>query len=89
MRLVTPYVEHGGCDTVFVMPNLQPPIRDVQAALSYHSELGKLAPRVQFLMSLYLSPQFVQPNNFRTMIGDTWLNALQNHSRGDCSSSRQ
>lgn len=56
MDLVTPLVEKGGCDTVYVMPNLQPPIKTVAEALAYHEKLTRLAPRVKFLMSLYLHP---------------------------------
>ncbi|KAI4128824.1 MAG: hypothetical protein LQ338_002524 [Usnochroma carphineum] len=56
MELVTPFIKKGGCDTVFVMPNLQPPITQVSQAISYHEELSRLAPDVKFLMSLYLHP---------------------------------
>lgn len=54
MELITPMVREGGCDTVFVMPNLQPPIKEVSQAVSYHENLSKLAPDVKFLMSLFL-----------------------------------
>ncbi len=56
MELVTPLIRKGGCDTVFVMPNLQPPITQVSQATSYHEQLFRLAPDVNFLMSLYLHP---------------------------------
>jgi dihydroorotase len=56
MELVTPMIETGGCDTVFVMPNLQPPIRTVAEALDYHERLNRLAPNVKILMSLFLNP---------------------------------
>lgn len=56
MELVTPYIANGGCDTVFVMPNLQKPIVSVKQALEYHRKLSQLAPDVKFLMSLYLHP---------------------------------
>ena len=56
MELVTPLIEAGGCDTVYVMPNLQPPIKTVSEALSYHQQLTSLAPNVTFLMSLFLHP---------------------------------
>ncbi|KAL8803402.1 MAG: hypothetical protein Q9182_003200 [Xanthomendoza sp. 2 TL-2023] len=49
-------VEQGGVDTVFVMPNTQPPITKVSQATIYHDALSKLAPKVKFLMSLYLHP---------------------------------
>lgn len=50
MELVTPYVKRGGCDTVYVMPNLVPPITTVSHALEYHGKLKNLAPDVTFLM---------------------------------------
>ncbi|KAI1328346.1 hypothetical protein F5Y16DRAFT_398518 [Xylariaceae sp. FL0255] len=56
MELVTPWIRRGGVDTVFVMPNLQPPITTVAAALEYKSRLQALEPRVTYLMSLYLHP---------------------------------
>ncbi|KAI0141833.1 Dihydroorotase [Xylariaceae sp. FL1272] len=56
MQLVTPYIRRGGVDTVFVMPNLQPPITSVAAALEYKSQLQAIEPQVNYLMSLYLHP---------------------------------
>ncbi|KAL9015307.1 MAG: hypothetical protein Q9173_000105 [Seirophora scorigena] len=56
MELVAPIITTGGCDTVFVMPNLEKPIVSVAQALAYHRELRQLAPNVRFLMSLYLHP---------------------------------
>ncbi|KAF9986001.1 hypothetical protein BGZ65_009136 [Modicella reniformis] len=38
------------------MPNLQPPISTTEMALAYEAELEQLAPKVTFLMSLYLNP---------------------------------
>lgn len=55
MELVTPLAS-GGCDTIFVMPNLVKPIVSVTQALEYHRKLSRLAPNVRFLMSLYLCP---------------------------------
>ena len=55
MELVTP-LTGGGCDTIFVMPNLEKPIVSVTQALVYHKKLSRLAPNVRFLMSLYLHP---------------------------------
>lgn len=54
MELVTPLIKAGGCDTVYVMPNTQPPLTSVASALAYHAELSRLAPDVTFLMSLFL-----------------------------------
>ncbi|KAI0206533.1 dihydroorotase [Astrocystis sublimbata] len=56
MNLVVPYIRRGGVDTVFVMPNLQPPVTSVAAALEYKSQLQALEPEVNYLMSLYLHP---------------------------------
>ncbi|KAB8576181.1 hypothetical protein FH972_025709 [Carpinus fangiana] len=54
--LVTPTIRAGGVDTVFVMPNLVPPITTVAHCLQYRDKLRALAPDVTFLMSLYLHP---------------------------------
>ncbi|KAL8750266.1 MAG: hypothetical protein Q9199_007179 [Rusavskia elegans] len=56
MHLVTPYIEKGGCDTALIMPNLQPPITQVSQAVAYHEALSQIAPKVKFLMTLYLHP---------------------------------
>ncbi|KAL9107151.1 MAG: hypothetical protein Q9227_007931 [Pyrenula ochraceoflavens] len=56
MELVVPTIKAGGCDTVYVMPNLQPPITTAEHALSYRSRLQALAPDINFLMTLYLHP---------------------------------
>ncbi|KAI1363000.1 Dihydroorotase [Xylaria arbuscula] len=56
MNLVTPYIRRGGVDTVFVMPNLQPPVTSVAAALEYKSQLQTIDHEVTYLMSLYLHP---------------------------------
>ncbi|ETN45430.1 dihydroorotase, homodimeric type [Cyphellophora europaea CBS 101466] len=54
METVTPTIASGGVDTVYVMPNLIPPIDTVDKALTYKQKLQSLAPDVYFLMSLYL-----------------------------------
>ncbi|KAJ9088823.1 dihydroorotase, variant 2 [Entomophthora muscae] len=46
MQMVTPLISGGGVGTVFVMPNLQPPIKTTDDALQY-----------KYIMSLYLSPE--------------------------------
>lgn len=56
METVVPLIRHGGVNTVFVMPNLLPPITSVSSALAYHQKLTSLSPTTTFLMSLYLSP---------------------------------
>lgn len=37
-------------------PNLRPPIINTDQALAYKSDLEKIDPNVQYLMTLYLSP---------------------------------
>lgn len=51
---VIPTIKQGGVDTVYVMPNLIPPITTVAAAIAYRDRLQALAPDVKFLMTLYL-----------------------------------
>ncbi|GAM82228.1 hypothetical protein ANO11243_002070 [Dothideomycetidae sp. 11243] len=60
MELVTPTVRTGGVDTVFVMPNLVPPITTVAHALDYKRRLESVEPNVTFLMSLYLHPDITR-----------------------------
>ncbi|KAI9746295.1 MAG: hypothetical protein M1818_000006 [Claussenomyces sp. TS43310] len=54
MELVVPTIRNGGVNTVYVMPNLVPPITTVQHALEYKKRLEGLEPEVKYLMSLYL-----------------------------------
>lgn len=56
MKLVAPSVRQGGVDTVFVMPNLVPPLTTVEQVLEYQSQLRAVMPDVQYLMSLFLHP---------------------------------
>lgn len=63
-ELVTPTIRKGGVDTVFVMPNLVPPLITPQQALDYRAKLQKLEPNVNFLMSLYLH-SFTTPEIIR------------------------
>ncbi|SMY19107.1 unnamed protein product [Zymoseptoria tritici ST99CH_1A5] len=60
LELVVPTIRQGGANTVFVMPNLVPPITTVKHALDYKERLEELEPNVKFLMSLYLHPN-IQP----------------------------
>ena len=57
MEAVTPTISTGGVDTVYVMPNLIPPLTTVSAVKEYHAKLQRLSPETTFLMSLYLSPE--------------------------------
>lgn len=56
-EVVTPTVREGGVSVCFVMPNLVPPLVEVDRVLAYKESLQKLAPKTTFLMSLYLSPE--------------------------------
>ncbi|KAI9805651.1 MAG: hypothetical protein M1833_005143 [Piccolia ochrophora] len=56
METVVPTIRSGGVNTVYVMPNLTPPITTVEHARAYHARLTALAPSVTFLMTLYLHP---------------------------------
>jgi dihydroorotase len=56
MDLVVPTVRNGGVDTVFVMPNLVPPLTSVEQVLKYRSQLRAITQDVYFLMSLFLHP---------------------------------
>ncbi|KAI8842971.1 hypothetical protein BC829DRAFT_401284 [Chytridium lagenaria] len=64
MKLVTPMLESGGVRTAYVMPNLKPPISSTEQAMAYKAELQKLAPSVNFLMTLYLGPELT-PDEIR------------------------
>lgn len=39
-----------------VQPNLKPPVTTTEQALAYKAELQKIDPNVEYLMTLYLSP---------------------------------
>jgi dihydroorotase len=56
-QLVTPHVRKGGFCLAYVMPNLKPPITTTEQALAYQKHLQALDPHVDFMMTLYLSPE--------------------------------
>ncbi|KAB2576702.1 putative dihydroorotase [Lasiodiplodia theobromae] len=56
METVTPTIRQGGVNTVYVMPNLVPPLTTVDATLAYRARLQAIEPNVTFLSSLYLHP---------------------------------
>jgi dihydroorotase len=56
MELVVPTLRDGGVDTAFVMPNLVPPLTEVERVLEYQSQLRGITKDVHFLMSLFLHP---------------------------------
>ncbi|KAK0499835.1 Dihydroorotase [Armillaria luteobubalina] len=63
-QLVTPHVRKGGFNVAYVMPNLKPPITSTDQALVYKAELQQLDPRVEYLMTLYLSAELT-PDEIR------------------------
>ncbi|KAJ2513468.1 dihydroorotase [Coemansia sp. RSA 2049] len=56
METVTPMVEQGGVRTVLAMPNLTPPLTTAQMAYDYGKVLQQIAPKVKFILTLYLNP---------------------------------
>ncbi|KAI8592087.1 hypothetical protein BDZ88DRAFT_408213 [Geranomyces variabilis] len=64
MNAVTPLLNGSGLATAYVMPNLKPPISSTDQALAYKAELQKLAPGINFLMTLYLGPELT-PDEIR------------------------
>ncbi|KAF7538446.1 hypothetical protein G7Z17_g12626 [Cylindrodendrum hubeiense] len=53
---VTKTIRQGGVNTVYVMPNLTPPVTTVEQALSYKSRLQAIDSSINYLMTLYLHP---------------------------------
>ncbi|CBZ49557.1 putative dihydroorotase protein [Neospora caninum Liverpool] len=56
-EFVTPMIKPGGCRRVLVMPNTVPPITTCAQAAAYREKLVKLDPGVDYLMTLFLSPE--------------------------------
>ncbi|THH33605.1 hypothetical protein EUX98_g599 [Antrodiella citrinella] len=63
-ELVTGHVRLGGFTLAYVMPNLTPPIKNTEEALLYKAQLQAIDPVVEYLMTLYLSPELT-PNEIR------------------------
>ncbi|KAI0759928.1 Dihydroorotase [Irpex lacteus] len=63
-ELVTKHVRQGGFSLAYVMPNLQPPILNTEEALLYKSQLQAIDPAVEYMMTLYLSPELT-PDEIR------------------------
>jgi len=63
-HLVATHVRKGGFDLAYVMPNLKPPITSTEQALEYKANLQRIDPDVQYLMTLYLSPELT-PDEIR------------------------
>lgn len=58
-KAVTPTIRSGGVDTVYVMPNLVPPVTTVQMALDYKKRLQAIDPDINYLMTLYLHESMI------------------------------
>ncbi|PPQ83287.1 hypothetical protein CVT25_004026 [Psilocybe cyanescens] len=63
-ELITPHVRKGGFDLAYVMPNLKPPVTSTEQALQYKADLERIDPNVNYLMTLYLSPELT-PDEIR------------------------
>ncbi|CAL1700564.1 unnamed protein product [Somion occarium] len=63
-ELVTSHVRLGGFSLAYVMPNLQPPIVNTEEALLYKAQLQAIDPTIEYLMTLYLSPDLT-PDEIR------------------------
>jgi len=50
-------VRRGGFGLAYVMPNLKPPITTTEMAVKYKKDLEAIDPTVDYLMTLYLSPE--------------------------------
>ncbi|OSX60427.1 hypothetical protein POSPLADRAFT_1182966 [Postia placenta MAD-698-R-SB12] len=62
--LVTKHVRQGGFRLAYVMPNLKPPIANAEEALLYKAQLQAIDPTIEYLMTLYLSPDLT-PDEIR------------------------
>eukprot|EP00835_Amoeboradix_gromovi_P006274 NODE_709_length_4947_cov_0.132838.p2 type:complete len:334 gc:universal NODE_709_length_4947_cov_0.132838:324-1325(+) len=60
MKTVVPMIKNGGASTVYVMPNLAPPIVTLQQAINYRNELLQIDPTIDYLMSLYLTTEIAE-----------------------------
>ncbi|KAF8974639.1 dihydroorotase [Flammula alnicola] len=63
-ELITPHVRKGGFTLAYVMPNLKPPVTTTEQALKYKADLERIDPNVEYLMTLYLSPDLT-PDEIR------------------------
>ncbi|EHK96153.1 putative dihydroorotase [Glarea lozoyensis 74030] len=54
MKTVVPTIRQGGVNTVYVMPNLVPPLTSAHEALAYKARLREIDPSINYLMTLYL-----------------------------------
>ena len=59
-----PSVKNNINSDPYSKPNLKPPVTSTEQALKYKAELQRIDPAVQFLMTLYLSPELT-PDEIR------------------------
>jgi len=57
LRLVTPLLRAGGTGRCVVMPNTDPPVSTAERAIAYREELRAVETDVEYLMTLYLTPE--------------------------------
>ncbi|KAI9883858.1 MAG: hypothetical protein M1823_004369 [Watsoniomyces obsoletus] len=78
-HLVVPTIRKGGVNTVYVMPNLSPPLITVEAVLSYKTRLQAIDPSIKYLMTLYLhpslTPQIIRDAKIHGIVGVKWYPA--------------
>eukprot|EP00834_Sanchytrium_tribonematis_P000108 NODE_3_length_80033_cov_0.932970.p24 type:complete len:333 gc:universal NODE_3_length_80033_cov_0.932970:59019-60017(+) len=65
MESVTKLIAKGGASTVYVMPNLSPPITTIQQAVEYKNRLKEIDDSIIYLMSLYLVPSITDNDLIR------------------------
>ncbi|KAL2071567.1 hypothetical protein VTL71DRAFT_12802 [Oculimacula yallundae] len=54
METVVPLIRAGGVNTVYVMPNLVPPLTSASEAMAYKSRIQQLEPNINIMLTLYL-----------------------------------
>eukprot|EP00833_Pecoramyces_ruminatium_P007177 jgi/Orpsp1_1/1181209/evm.model.c7180000076330.1 len=64
-KLLAKQVSDGGVGLAYVMPNLQPPIKTTEEALEYKKLLQSYNPNVEFLMTLYLTPELTKEEIYK------------------------
>ncbi|MBC8453717.1 dihydroorotase [PVC group bacterium] len=80
MNLVVPLLQKSGIGRCLVMPNTRPPTVSVEEALIYKTELQELAPNIEFLMTLYLTPAMT-PDIVRVAV-DAGITAAKCYPQG-------
>jgi dihydroorotase len=75
MKAVVPTIRQGGVNTVYVMPNLVPPLTSASDALAYKTRLQQETPsaNIKYLLTLYLhekiSPAAVKGAKAQGVVG--------------------